>query len=329
MAKYEKQFLMEMLENLWTVRKFEECAGDSSLKGEIMGNVHVCTGQEGGVVGAEMALNEGDYITASHRGHGHCVMKSGDVDHTMAELFGRETGFCHGRGGSMHVTKAESGLLGANGIVGGGISLATGSALASKLLDDKSVTVAFFGDGASNQGCFHECLNMAAMWDLPVIFFVENNGYAVSTPITYSSNTPSLADRAAAYGIEGIEVNGTDVLAVYECVKEAADKVRNGSGPVLIDCKLYKFTGHFVGDPAAYLPEEYKKEALAQDPVIKFRNTLIADGSLTEEEADLIEQKASDKISKAREFALASPLPQAADVEMYNYSSDNERCVAR
>lgn len=175
MATYEKEFLLKVLENLWKVRKFEQRAMEGGLKGEIKGNIHVCLGEEGAVVGANMALESTDYITASHRGHGHCVMKSDDVEHTLAELYGKESGFCHGRGGSMHVTKVESGLLGANGIVGGGIPLATGSALASKINRDGAVSVAFFGDGATNQGCFHECINMAAVWKLPIVYFIENN----------------------------------------------------------------------------------------------------------------------------------------------------------
>ena len=209
MATYEKEFLLKVLENLWKVRKFEQRAMEGGLKGEIKGNIHVCLGEEGAVVGANMALEPTDYITASHRGHGHCVMKSDDLEHTLAELYGKESGFCHGRGGSMHVTKVESGLLGANGIVGGGIPLATGSALASKINHDGAVSVAFFGDGASNQGCFHECINMAAVWKLPIVYFIENNQFAVSTDIHTTCATPTLAQRAQGYGIEGIIVDGT------------------------------------------------------------------------------------------------------------------------
>ena len=221
MATYEKEFLLKVLENLWKVRKFEQRAMEGGLKGEIKGNIHVCLGEEGAVVGANMALESTDYITASHRGHGHCVMKSDDVEHTLAELYGKESGFCHGRGGSMHVTKVESGLLGANGIVGGGIPLATGSALASKINRDGAVSVAFFGDGATNQGCFHECINMAAVWKLPIVYFIENNQYAVSTNIHTTCATSTLAQRAQGYGIEGDVVDGTDVLAVYAARRRA------------------------------------------------------------------------------------------------------------
>ncbi len=329
MQPYSKEFLMKVLEKMMTIRKFEQTAADSFLKGQINGNVHVCLGEEGSVVGANMALEPTDYISASHRGHGHCIMKSGDVNRTMAELFGKETGFCKGRGGSMHVTKVDSGLLGANGIVGGGIPLATGSALASKLNHDNSVTVAFFGDGATSQGCFHECLNMAATWKLPVIFFIENNGFAVSTRINTVINTATLAARAQAYDIPGVVVDGTDVLAVYEAVKEAAARARNGEGPTLIESKMYRFTGHFIGDPAAYMSDEYKTEAESKDPIEKYITKLLSEGIASQEEIDTLDQKTKEIIEKAHEFALNSPMPESKDVLLYNYSCENERSTIR
>ena len=329
MQAYSKEFLMKVLEKMMTIRKFEQTAADSFLKGQINGNVHVCLGEEGSVVGANMALEPTDYISASHRGHGHCIMKSGDVNRTMAELFGKETGFCKGRGGSMHVTKVDSGLLGANGIVGGGIPLATGSALASKLNHDNSVTVAFFGDGATSQGCFHECLNMAATWKLPVIFFIENNGFAVSTRINTVINTATLAARAQAYDIPGVVVDGTDVLAVYEAVKEAAARARNGEGPTLIESKMYRFTGHFIGDPAAYMSDEYKTEAESKDPIEKYIAKLLSEGIASQEEIDTLDQKTKEIIEKAHEFALNSPMPESKDVLLYNYSCENERSTIR
>jgi len=329
MASYTKDFLMKMLENLWMVRKFEESAMDASLKGEIKGNVHVCLGQEGEVVGANMALEPTDFITASHRGHGHCVMKCGDVDHAMAELYGKEEGLCHGRGGSMHVTKIESGLLGANGIVGGGIALATGSALASQTNGDGHVTISFFGDGASNQGVFHESINMAAAWKLPIIYFVENNGFAVSTKIGSVTNTPDLAKRAAAYGIPGAVIDGTDVLAVYEATRQAVEAARRGEGPTLLDCHVYKFTGHFVGDPAKYINPDYTQEAHEQDAIKKFKAYLLANQVATDEEMDALEKTVADRIEKARQFAAAGTEPDKTRVLDYNYACDNERCVIR
>ncbi|MCD8249980.1 MAG: thiamine pyrophosphate-dependent dehydrogenase E1 component subunit alpha [Lachnospiraceae bacterium] len=324
---YDRQFLLKLLENMWMIRKFEETAGDCFTKGMVSGNLHICVGQEGLVAGANSALEPSDYITASHRGHGHCLMKSGDADRTMAELFGKADGFCGGRGGSMHVSRVESGLLGANGIIGGGIPIATGSALASSLKGDGAVTVAFFGDGAANQGCFHECINMAAAWKLPVIYFIENNGYAVSVPINTVTNTADLAERAKGYNIPGIVVDGTDVLEVYEATKQAVDRARAGEGPTLIDCHVYKFIGHFVGDPAAYIPQSYKDAAHEQDPIGKFRKYLLDHGIATVEEMDVIEQKAAAKIEHAKEFAIHAPAPEGSAVLDNNYSSDNERSV--
>ena len=325
--QYDRQFLLDLLENMWTVRKFEETAADCFVKGMVSGNLHICLGQEGLVVGANSALEPTDFVTASHRGHGHCLMKSKDPDRTMAELFGKTEGFCGGHGGSMHVTKVESGLLGANGIVGGGIPLATGSAMASKLKGDGAVTVAFFGDGATNQGCFHECINMAAAWKLPVVYFVENNGFAVSVPIDTVINTPDLAERAKGYNIPGEVVDGTDVLAVYEATRRAVERARRGEGPSLIDCHVYKFIGHFVGDPAAYLPQSYKDAAHEQDAIEKFKKQLLDNQIASEEELAAMEQRVIEKIEHAKEFAISAPLPDKSTVLDHNYSCDNERSV--
>ena len=324
MATYEKEFLLKVLENLWKVRKFEQRAMEGGLKGEIKGNIHVCLGEEGAVVGANMALESTDYITASHRG-----MKSDDVEHTLAELYGKESGFCHGRGGSMHVTKVESGLLGANGIVGGGIPLATGSALASKINRDGAVSVAFFGDGATNQGCFHECINMAAVWKLPIVYFIENNQYAVSTNIHTTCATSTLAQRAQGYGIEGDVVDGTDVLAVYEAMQKAVAHARSGKGPVLLECDVYRYTGHYVGDPGKYMSEAYNAAAHENDVINKFKAYLLAEGAATQAEMDAVEAAVEARMEKAYQFALESPLPDPADVLKYNYACDNERSVVR
>lgn len=329
MAVYEKDFLLRVLENLWTVRKFEQCAMECGLKGDIKGNVHVCLGEEGAIVGANMAMEPTDFITASHRGHGHCVMKSGDVDHAMAELWGKESGFCHGRGGSMHVTKVESGLLGANGIVGGGIPLATGAALASLVNGDNAVTAAFFGDGATNQGCFHECLNMAAIWKLPIVYFIENNSYAVSTDIRTTCATETLAQRGQGYDIPNAVVDGTDVLAVYEAMRKAVAHARSGAGPFLLECKVYRFTGHYVGDPAPYMSEEYRKASHDQDVIEKFKAYLLAQKVATAEEMDALEAAVANRIENARQFATAAPLPDVGTVLAYNYACDNERSVIR
>lgn len=329
MQIYEKDFLMKILEDMLTVRKFEQSASDSFIKGMISGNVHVCTGGEGAVVGANMALKPTDFITASHRGHGHCIVKSRDLNRTMAELFGKDSGLCYGRGGSMHVTKVENGMLGANGIVGGGIPIAAGSALASKIDDDGAVTVSFFGDGATNQGCFHECLNMAAIWKLPIIFFIENNQYAVSVDINTVINTETLAERANAYNIYNEVVDGTDVLLVYEATKRAVERARNGEGPTLIDCHIYRFTGHFVGDPAKYMSEDYLNQAHKSDVIDKFKDYLLYNNIAEKEEIEKMEKAIDEKIILAKQFAIESQVPDKSSVLDYNYSCDNERGVAR
>ena len=317
MATYEKEFLLKVLENLWKVRKFEQRAMEGGLKGEIKGNIHVCLGEEGAVVGANMALEPTDYITASHRGHGHCVMKSDDLEHTLAELYGKESGFCHGRGGSMHVTKVESGLLGANGIVGGGIPLATGSALASKINHDGAVSVAFFGDGASNQGCFHECINMAAVWKLPIVYFIENNQFAVSTDIHTTCATPTLAQRAQGYGIEGISVDGTDVLAVYEAAKELVAGIRAGNGPAILECKDYRWRGHFEGDQCAYRDAAVTEDWIANHDCVKnFEAKLMEQGVIT---ADEISQMRADFDREMDEAILrAEAAPEMKPEEIYD-----------
>lgn len=229
----------------------------------------------------------------------------------------------------MHVTNIERGLLGANGIVGGGIPLATGSALASLTNGDNAVSVAFFGDGASNQGCFHECLNMAALWNLPVIYFIQNNQFAVSTNIYNAIHTSSLAQRGKAYDIRSEEVDGTDVLAVYETMRQAVEHARSGKGPVLIECKLYRFTGHFIGDPARYIPESYMKTAHELDAIEKFKRYLLENQVASQEEMDAVEAAAARRIEGAREFARQAPLPDVNDVLAYNYACDNERSVSR
>ncbi len=329
MKKYEKELLVKLLEDMLTVRMFEEAIKESALKGEIKGNVHVCLGEEGLVAGANMAIKPTDFTTLSHRGHGHCILKSKDVEHTMAEIFGRTTGFCKGRGGSMHVTDIKSGLLGANGIVGGGISIATGSALASKINGDGAVTVCFFGDGASNTGSFHECLNMAATWKLPVVYFIENNQYAVSVNINNVINTNTLAERSKAYNIPSIVVDGTDVLAVYEATLKALKHARENKGPMLVECNVYRFTGHYIGDSAKYKTEEYKAESHEKDVIKKFKEYILKEKIVTVDEIEVLEQSISEKIATAMRFALDSPNPQKEDVLMYNYADDNERCVLR
>lgn len=329
MATYEKDFLLQLYGGMVRVRRFEEKAADCFTKGMLAGNIHLCIGQEASVVGSNAALRPTDFITSTHRGHGHLLGKGADSKKMMAELFGKATGYCGGKGGSMHAADVSLGILGANGIVGAGIPIAAGSAMASKIQGTDEVTLCFFGDGASNQGTFHESINMAAAWKLPVVFLCENNHYGVSTEIHRVTNTDSIAVRAKAYDIPGVTVDGSDVLAVYEAVKKAVEHARSGKGPYLVENVVYRWQGHYCGDPAAYRPKEYLEEAHEHDPIANFRKKLLADGKATEAELDAVEQAMADEIEAAYEFADSSPYPDVSEAFTDVYCEDNEECVAR
>lgn len=322
------EWYREAYRRMALIRAFETKAAECFTRSELAGNIHLYMGQEASGVGTCLALRETDYITSTHRGHGHCLAKGASPDRAMAELFGKETGYCRGRGGSMHIVDVKLGILGANGIVGAGIPLAAGSALASKVRGDGAVTVAFFGDGASNQGTFHETLNMAAAWKLPVVFLLENNHYGVSTEIHRITNTEYLAPRAAAYGVPGVTVDGTDVEAVYHAAAEAVERARSGGGPTLVETLVYRYQGHYCGDPAAYRPKEYLTEGKAKDPIDRARARLLELGAAADE-VDALDREAAERIEHAYEFAKSSPDPDPAAVIDDVYSSDNERSVLR
>ncbi|MER3457606.1 MAG: pyruvate dehydrogenase (acetyl-transferring) E1 component subunit alpha, partial [Chloroflexota bacterium] len=254
-----------------------------------------------------------DYITSTHRGHGHCIAKGMDVNAMMAELYGRATGACKGKGGSMHIADVDKGMLGANGIVGGGGPLACGSGLTAKVLGTDQVTVCFYGDGAAEQGTMHESMNLASIWKLPVIFVCENNLYAESTPWTYHGATKSFADRAAAYNMPGVLVDGMDVMAVYEAAGEAIARARRGEGPSLIECLCYRYRGHFEGDPQAYKPAGEEEEWRKKDPIPRFAEKLIKDGVLTQADAERIQQEETAAVNAAVEFARQSPYPEPTE----------------
>ena len=311
------------------IRKFEEKAAECFTKGMLAGNIHLSIGQEAAEAGAFAAIEERDYFTSTHRGHGHAIARGADPNLAMAELFGKATGYCKGKGGSMHIADMEKmNHLGANGIVGAGQPISAGSALASKILGDDSVTVGCFGDGATNEGTFHEALNMAAAWQLPMVWFIENNCYGVSTEIHRVTNTTDLASRAAAYGVPFAVVDGTNPTDVYEAMKVAMDHARSGKGPYLVEAKVFRYQGHYCGDPAVYRPKEYMEEALANDGIMKLGQRILAIGG-TQEELDAVQQAAEDEMNAAVKFADESPYPDPADVLKDMYVSDNERCVAR
>lgn len=325
---YEKALLLDIYRDMVRIRRFEEKAADCFTKGMLAGNIHLCIGQEATVVGACKALEETDFITSTHRGHGHCIAKGVRTDRAMAELFGKATGYCGGKGGSMHIADISRGILGANGIVGAGLSIATESALASKIYGDQHVTLCFFGDGASNHGTFHEAINMAAAWDLPVVYLCENNQYGVSVPICSVMKTQTISVRAQAYEIPGVTIDGNDPLEVYETVRAAAERARAGKGPSLIECMTYRHLGHYMGDTGWYRPKEYLEQAREKDAIDNFRAYLSAQG-VQADEVEAIEQAAIDEIEVAYAFALESPYPEIMTVTQDMYTTQNERCVER
>jgi len=305
----DKEKLVEMYRTMVRIRAFEERAAKEFAMGHIPGHAHLYMGEEAVAVGACSNLRKDDYVVSTHRGHGHLIAKGGKTDRMMAELFGKSTGYCKGKGGTMHIADTDIGILGANGIVGAGITIAAGAALSAQKRKTDQVTVCFFGDGASNTSRFHEGLNLAACLNLPVVYVLENNGYAISVPIGYACKITNIGDRAAAYGIPGLTIDGNDVLAVQEAIGEAVDRARKGGGPTLIECKTYRFGGHFTGDPQNYRTKEEVAEWLKKDPIPAFRAKLIKMGVLTDADAEDIQQEIDAEIAGAVEFANESPLP--------------------
>jgi len=297
-----------MFETALTIRRFEEAAIDQYRQGRIYGYLHPYLGEEAIATGVISALRPDDYIVSTHRGHGHAIAKGHDIKLMLAELMGKESGYCHGRGGSMHVANLAQNNLGANGIVGGGIPLATGAGLAVKYKGGDQVVVCFFGDGAINQGVFHESINLAAIYKLPVIFVVENNHYAVSTRIQDSTLIPNLSQRADGFGIPGISLDGNDAVVIHEEMIKVVARTRQVQGPTLVECKTYRHGGHHINDPGAYMPEEEMKYWKSKDPVLVLRKRL-ADEGVAEHELKEIEQRVEAKIEEAVAFAINSPEP--------------------
>lgn len=324
----ETGVLLNMYRDMVRIRKFEcKIVDDCFPRGMLYGNFHTCIGQEGAVVGACYALDKKDYLTTTHRGHGHCIAKGMDTSKMMAELFGRETGYCRGRGGSLHVADVSKGILGANGIVGGGIPIATGSALASWVEGTDEVTACFFGEGASNEGTFHESVNMAAIWKLPVVYICENNQWAVNTPATAVLNTPGVAERAAGYGIPGVRVDGNDVEAVYGAVHTAVERARSGQGPSIVELYTFRMRAHNSADKEVR-SQELRDAWEEKSPIRRLRDKLLAAG-VTDETLERISTEADAEIEKAYEFAVASRYPAPETVCENVYRSDNERSVIR
>lgn len=308
--------LLQAYETMKTIREFEERVHVEFATGEMPGFVHLYAGEEASATGVCMHLNDRDYIASTHRGHGHCIAKGVEVKGMMAELYGRTTGTCFGKGGSMHIADLDKGMMGANGIVGGGPPLVCGAALSAKTLGTGGVAVAFLGDGASNQGTTLESLNLATVWKLPCIFVVENNGYAEATASKWSvSLSGNACDRAAGFGMPGFEVDGHDFFEVYEAMGEAVDRARRGGGPTLLESKLDRFFGHFEGDAQTYRgKDEVKILRETKDCLVKFRNYVTDSGMIDEAQLESIDKSVLQLIDEAVNEAKAAPKPSESDL---------------
>jgi len=314
-----KDKLLEMYRSMQRIRQFETRIRDLAMANEIPGFVHVSIGEEASATGVCAALRATDRITSTHRGHGHLIAKGGDLKRMMAEIYGKRDGYCKGKGGSMHIVDYSLGILGANGIVGAGLPIAAGSGLAAVVAGRDDVTACFFGDGASNEGTFHESLNLAAIWNLPVVFVCENNGFGEFTPMQTVTSVKDIAVRAQGYNIPGHIVDGNDVLEVYQYASEAVARARSAGGPTLLECKTYRWEGHVVGEQAFLGEEAYRSKREIEVwklkcPLIKFEKLVLEGRRITQAELDKITAEASAELDAAIEFARKSPLPDASEV---------------
>ncbi len=311
--KYDKEFLKNLYSTMFRIRTFEEEVFEFYKFGKMPGLAHVYIGEEAIAAGACAALKAGDYAGSTHRGHGHVIAQGADTKQMMAEILGKKDGQCKGKGGSMHIMDMSKGILGANGIVGAGIPIATGAAYTAKFNNTDQVALSFFGDSASNEGTFHESINMASAWKLPVVYIIENNLYGISVAIDRVVNVKDLSLRAVGYGIKGVSIDGNDALKVYETVKEAVDFARAGNGPTLIECRTYRWKGHHSGDPANYRSKEEEAAWKERCPLKSFREYLLINGNFTEQEVAAIENSITAEIKEAAKFAEDSPYPDAAE----------------
>ncbi len=314
-----KDKMLEMYRSMQRIRQFETKTRDLALANELPGFVHVSIGEEASATGVCAALRKTDYITSTHRGHGHLLAKGGQLNRMMAELYGKRTGYCKGKGGSMHIVDYSLGILGANGIVGGGLPIATGSALAAVVRGKDDVTACFFGDGASNEGTFHESLNLAAVWKLPVVFVCENNGYGEFTPMQTVTSVRDIAQRAHGYNIPGHIVDGNDVMEVFRFASEAVARARAGEGPTLLECKTYRWEGHVVGEAAflgegAYRPTAEVEEWKLKCPIIRYQQFLLSGGKIAKAELDRIDSETTAELEDAIKFARESEFPDVSEV---------------
>ena len=324
-----KEQMRNMYRTMVRIRKFESNAQTDFANGRIPGFLHLYLGEEAIATGVCQNLRKDDYITSTPRGHGHIISKGGDMRYMMAELYGKATGYCKGKGGSMHIADRDLGILGANGIVGAGQDIAVGAGLSCSYRHTDQVCVCFFGDGSTNQGTFHEALNLASIWKLPVVFVCENNHFGISMSQSRHQAIKDIADRAAAYGIPGVAVDGNDVMAVYEAASEAIARARKGQGPTLIECKTWRWRGHFEGDPAIYKDPKEQAAWLAREPVKRYRKFLEENEVMTPAEMDQVDAEIDREIVEAVKFAEESPLPKPEDVGKDVYTDFDEEVRVR
>jgi len=323
--KLKNDVLIDLLRQMLLIRRFEEKIRRLYMEGIVKGMLHLCIGQEAVAVGVMSVLKNDEYITSNHRGHGHFIAKGADIRLMMAELFGKSTGYCKGKGGSMHIADIDLGHLGANGIVGAGLTIAVGAALAFKdIKKTGQIVVCFFGDGALNMGEFHESLNLAGLWKLPVVFVCENNQYAISTHVENACAIKDIAKRAESYGMPGATVDGMDILAVRGAAEEAVKRARAGEGPSLLVCQTYRFLGHGRNpDCSLYRTKEEEKEWKLRCPVNTFQAKLLDDNVITKEKIETMEKEIAREIDLAVKFAHESPFPAPEDLESDIYAPDN------
>ena len=309
-----KNDLLFIYEKMYTIRKFEESVVKNYARGQIPGFVHLYIGEEAISSGVCAALNKDDYITSTHRGHGHLIAKGGDLNKMMAELFAKSTGYCKGKGGSMHISDFDLGIIGSNGIVGAGFSIAAGAGVAAKMRDEGQVCVCFFGDGSTNRGTFHESANMASVFKLPIIYVCENNSYGISACVKDIMNVSDIAVRASSYGMPGIKIDGNNAIEVYNTAKSAIELARSGGGPTFIEAITWRHRGHWEGDPNNYRDAGECEQWLTKDPIPRLAEYMVSKGIVTKDEVKNIENNVISKIENAVDFAKKSPFPELKEL---------------
>jgi len=315
MERYSKNLAEELYYKMLKIRRFEETVERYFLDGEIPGFLHLYIGEEAIASGVCASLTDSDYIASTHRGHGHTIAKGADLNRVMAEIFGKKTGSCKGKGGSMHIADFSVGMLGANGVVGGGFNLAVGAALAIKKQKRDNVSVVFFGDGSSNRGTFHEAMNLASAWKLPTIFVCENNQWASTTPYRTTTAIEDISIRAIGYNMPSKIVDGNDAFAVYDVFKEALEYVKAGNGPYFLEAKTYRIKGHFVGDPEMYRTKEEVQTVYEENnPITRFEEKVLSENIMSEEEIKAIKDRVEKEIKEALQFAMDSEYPDPSEM---------------